>query len=253
MPVCSLHFPGAKNISEEKLIESSKTLIGNDYSHKFVSLFASNTLFSLYREVGQLKAAFAPPLAKPEESANCKAGVDLTIPVDEGLIYKWDKAEWTGITALKAEELNALLGMQTGQPANGNKLDKAAKEIDKAYGRKGYMATNVRSTPEFNDANQTVTYKMDVREGPQFRMGRFTTKGFTDAMDKTLHERWGLKTGDVFDDGYAMEFSQKQMNEITRTLFLERRAQNKPAPNLKFENKLDRTTLTVDITLELTN
>ncbi len=253
MPICTLHFPGAKNISEEKLIESSKSLIGNDYSHKFVSLFSTNSLFPLYREQGQLKAAFAPPIAKPEETANCKAGVELTIPVDEGLIYKWDKAEWAGITALKAEDLNALLGMQAGQPANGVKLDKAAREIQKAYGRKGYMSTSIRSIPEFNDTNQTVSYKMDVREGPQFRMGRFVTKGFTEAMDKSLHDRWALKTGDVFDDGYAMEFSQKQMNEITRTLFLERRAQNKPAPNLKFENKVDRTALTVDITLELAN
>jgi hypothetical protein len=94
---------------------------------------------------------------------------------------------------------------------------------------------------------------MEVREGPQFHMGRFLTKGFPEAMDKSLHDRWGLKTGDVFDQGYALEFSQKQMNEITRTLFLERRAQNKPAPNLKFDNKIDRTNLTVDVTLELAN
>jgi outer membrane protein assembly factor BamA len=253
MPICTLHFPGAKNISEDQLIESSKSLIGNDYSHKFVSLFSNNTLFTLYRERGQLKAAFAPPIPKPEETANCKAGVDLTIPVDEGLIYKWDKAEWLGVTALKAEDLNSLLGMQAGKPANAVKLDKATKEIEKAYGRKGYMATSIRSVPDFNDATETVTFKMDVREGPQFRMGRFTTRGFTEAMDKALHERWALKTGDVFDDGYALEYSQKQMNEITRVLFLERRAQNKPAPNLRFENKIDRKTLTVDITLELTN
>jgi hypothetical protein len=102
-------------------------------------------------------------------------------------------------------------------------------------------------------AAPSVIFKMDVQEGSQFHMGRFTTKGFPEAMDKALRERWALKTGDVFDDGYAMEFGQKQMNEITRTLFLERRAQNKSAPNLRFENKVDRANLTVDITLTLTN
>jgi len=50
-----------------------------------------------------------------------------------------------------------------------------------------------------------------------------------------------------------MEFSQKQMNEILRTMFLERNAQNKPVPNLKWDNKIDRTGLTVDVVLELTN
>ncbi|HEV8368009.1 MAG TPA: POTRA domain-containing protein, partial [Pyrinomonadaceae bacterium] len=212
-----------------------------------------NTLFPLYREVGQLKAAFSPPLAKPEASANCKAGVDLTIPVDEGVIYKWDKAEWAGITALTAAELDALLSMEKGKPANGLKIDKAAKDIQKAYGRKGYLMVGIRSAPTFDDNAQNVSYRMEIREGPQFRMGRFLTKGFPETTDKALHERWALKTGDIFDQGYSIEFSQKQMNELMRAMFLERRAQNKPAPNLKWDNTINRAALTVDVILELTN
>jgi outer membrane protein assembly factor BamA len=253
MPICTLHFPGANNISEAKLIESSKSLIGNDYSNKFVSLFSLNTLVPLYKEVGQLKAAFSPPLAKPEASANCKSGVDLTVPVDEGLIYKWDKAEWSGNTALTGQQLSDLLGMQKGQPANGVKIDKAAREIQKAYGRKGYLMSLVRSTPNFDDSAQTVSYQMVVREGPQFHMGQLITKGFPDAVDKKIHERWGLKPGDIFDDGYSGEFSKNQLSELVRSLFLERRAQNKPAPNLKWDRNINRTDLTVDLVLELTN
>jgi outer membrane protein assembly factor BamA len=253
MPICTLHFPGAKNISEASLIESAKSLIGNDYSNKFVSLFSLNSLFPLYREVGQLKAAFSPPLPKPEATATCKSGVELTIPVDEGLIYKWDKANWTGVTALNAQELNFLLGMQAGQPANGIKLDKATKEIQKAYARKGYVMAGVRGIPSFDDVAQSVSYTMDVHEGPQFRMGRFITKGFSEATDKVLHERWTLKPGDVFDQGYSMDFSQKQINELMRTMSLERRSQNKPAPNLKWDNNINRAALTVDVILELTN
>ena len=78
------------------------------------ALFAASNLLPLYREVGQLKATFSPPLAKPEATANCKSGVELTIPVDEGYIYKWTKAEWTGNQALTAQELDALLGMRAG-------------------------------------------------------------------------------------------------------------------------------------------
>ena len=253
MPICTLHFPGANNISEAKLIESSKSLIGNDYSNKFVSLFSINTLLPLYKEVGQLKAAFSPPLAKPESSANCKSGVELTVPVDEGLIYKWDKAEWSGNTALTAQQLSDFLGMQTGQPANGVKIDKASREIQKAYGRKGYLMSLVRSTPNFDDGAQTVAYRMEIREGPQFHMGQFSTKGFPEAVDKKIHERWNLKPGDIFDDGYSGDFSKNHLTELTRPLFLERREQNKPAPHLKWDRNINRATLTVDLVLELTN
>ena len=116
---------------------------GNEYSRKFVSSFAASNLLTFYREVGQLKAAFAPPLGKPEATANCKSGVDLTIPVDEGSIYKWDRAEWSGNKVLTAEELNALLQMSAGQPANGVKLDNAPQEIKKSYGRKGHLLARV--------------------------------------------------------------------------------------------------------------
>src|SRR6185295_3238615 len=145
-------------ISEDKLRERSKELKASDYSRTFVSLFTANNLIPLYREVGQLKAAFSPPLAKPETSATCKSGVALTIPVDEGYIYKWNKAEWTGNAALTAHELDALLGMQTGQPANGVKLDHASRDIKKAYGRKGFLLVRVVSTPEFDEQAQSVVY-----------------------------------------------------------------------------------------------
>jgi outer membrane protein insertion porin family len=253
MPVCTLHFPGAKNVSEAKLIESSKPLVGNDYSSKFVSLFSVNSLFPIYRELGQLKAAFSPPSAKPEASATCKSGVELTIPVDEGYIYKWNKAEWTGNKTLTSQELDALLGMQSGQPANGLKLDKATREIQKAYGRKGFLFARLRSIPEFDDQNQTVVYRTDIVEGPQFRMGRLITSGFSDAETKQLQTRWELKPGDIFDQEYSLEFSKRQMGEILRDNFLQRRAQGKPAPNLKWGRKIDRNALTVDVTLELTN
>lgn len=253
MPICSFHFPGAKNIEEAKLIEGAKELKGNDYSRKFVSSFAVSNLLTFYREVGQLKATFAPPLAKPEATANCKSGVELTIPVDEGAIYKWDRAEWSGNKELTAEELNALLQMSAGQPANGVKLDLAPRDIKKAYGRKGYLLARVTSKPEFDDTAETVVYKMNVVEGPQFRMGQLITRGFSETETKDLKSRWALKTGEVFDDGYSEEFSKKHFGEVLKNNFFRRQAEGKPAPNLKWGSKANREALTVDVTLELTN
>ena len=253
MPICTLHFPGAKNISEATLIENSKSLIGTDYSNKFANLHSMANLFPLYREVGQWKAAFSPPLAKPEATATCKSGVELTIPVDEGLVYKWNKAEWSGINALTVQELDTVLDMSPGKPANGVKIDKAQKEIPKAYGRKGYLQARMRAIPDFDDNNLTVSLKIDVREGPQFKMGRLVTKGFQDSVGKLVTEKWALKPGAIYDSGYIEQFSKKEMSEILRGMFMERRAQGKPAPKLKWDSTPDRTALTVDVVVELTN
>jgi outer membrane protein insertion porin family len=253
LPICTLNFPGAQNITEAKLRESSQELRNSEYSRKFVSAFAQRNLIPLYREVGQLKAAFSPPLAKPEATATCKSGVELTVPVDEGHIYKWNKAEWTGNTALTTQELDPLLGMQAGQPANGRKLDQASRAIQKAYGRKGFLLVKLKSVPEFDEQAQSVVFKMDVVEGPQFRMGRLTTRGFSESEANQINAKWELKAGEIFDEGYSEEFLKKHLGEILRDNFRQRAAQGKPAPSIKTESKPDRKTLTVDVRIVMTN
>ena len=253
LPICTLNFPGAQNISEAKLRESSKELRNTEYSRNFVRSFAQNNLIQLYREVGQLKAAFSPPLAKPEATANCKSGVELTIPVDEGLIYKWNKAEWTGNTTFPSQELDPLLGMQAGKPANGRKLDQSLHSIEKAYGRKGFLMAKVRSVPEFDEQAQSVIYKMNVIEGPQFRMGRLSTRGFSESEANQIIAKWELKEGEIFDDGYFNDFLKKHLGEILRQTLQQRSAQGKAPPSVKTDYKPDRKSLTVDVTLVMSN
>lgn len=253
LPICTLHFPGSGAVAESKLIEKSASLLRTEYSNKFVSLFATNNLVPVYRELGHLKAAFAPPAAKPESSANCNSGVDLTIPVDEGQVYKWNKAEWSGNQSMNGTELDPILDMKSGQPVNGLKLDKAPAEIQKAYGRKGYITARVRGIPQFDDNSATLVYKVDVVEGPQFRMGELATKGFTEVEAKMLRDRWGLKPGDVFDEGYVSEFSKKHIGTVLRGAFEARRAQNRPPPKLNWRTHLNREKLVVDLSVELTN
>lgn len=253
LPICTLHFPGASNVSEEKLISNARELVGADYSNKFVGLFAVNNLSKIYRELGHLKVAFAPASAKPEASATCKSGVDVTIPVDEGRMYRWQKADWFGNNALTVAELDSLMDMQTGKPANGVKLDKAPADIQKAYGRKGFITARVRATPEFDDSAGTVSYKMELREGPQFRMGTLTTKGFPPGEAKMLTSKWELKTGDIFDESYGMEFSKKHMGTILRGIYQQRSAEGRAAPQTKWNTHVNRETTTVDVSVELVN
>src|ERR1700682_3404768 len=90
IPVCSVHFPGAEAIPETHLIKSSHQLIQSDYSKKDAAAFAKYPLFPLYRRIGRLRATFQEPTAKLEPEA-CTGGVAVTIPVEEGLAYSWDK------------------------------------------------------------------------------------------------------------------------------------------------------------------
>lgn len=251
MPICTIHFPGAKNVSEEKLSATAKELSDADYSSELVRGFAGMKLFALYREVGQLRAKFATPVGKPD--SKCKDGVDVTIPVEEGLIYSWDRTDWSGMNALTGDQLSGILDVKEGDVANGLKFDKGVMAVMKAYGRQGYLDVRVRPTPEFDDSAQKVSYKIEVREGPQYRMGSLLFKGLTERDAKGLRDAWRLRRGEVFDQGYLDEFFKNDSRNTMQRLFEERRAVGKPPPQLDVKLNPNKETLTVDVTLELAN
>jgi outer membrane protein assembly factor BamA len=250
MKICTLHFPGAQDVSEQKLIQTTRSSMDQEYSRQSAKTFPTYGLYPVYRELGHLRATFGAPVAKPEKNGNCE-GVDLTIPVTEGALYLWAKPEWSGNQVLSPQELDDALGMKLGEAANGKKFDKGLIEVKKAYGKSGHIQSRMNPTPEFDDAASKVTFKIAVNEGPQYHMGTVEFKGFTTDDAATLGKRWGLKNGEVYDQSYINRFFRDQAREITTRIANEREAQGKPKPNIDTHEQPNRQTLIVNLVIEL--
>jgi outer membrane protein insertion porin family len=248
IPICALHFPGAKNISEEKLVKSSRQLTDADYSLRNSIAYSNFILFPLYRESGNLLAKFDKPNAKFNAPGTCK-GVDLTIPVDEGPTFLWDKAEWSGNEAVSAKDLDEVLAMKSGELANGLKFDKRLDEVGRFYGNTGHLAVTLKPQPVFDNAASRVAYKISVKEGPQYRMGKLNVIGLSAADAKALEQKWKLKTGDIFDSSYTDKFfasdGRAEIQRITGATL----AAGKPLPQIRSEIKADHQALTADVTI----
>jgi outer membrane protein insertion porin family len=253
IPICKLHFPGAKNIPEEKLLRSSRQLIEADYSQKAALAFTYFSLLPIYREAGQLRASFAEPIPKLADGPDCKGGVELNIPVEEGPVFLWNKAEWTGNESLTPQELDGALDMKNGELANGVKIDKGLHEVRRKYSHTGRLDVSFGMQPEFDDKASQVTFKIAVKEGPQYRMGKLTIKGLTDADAKSLQESWKLKSGDVFDGAYFERFLKSDAREEIQRIFSERQAARKSPLGTTQEVTPNRQTLTADVTIEFKN
>jgi outer membrane protein insertion porin family len=209
LPICSLHFAGASAVSESELLKSSKELMGGDYRRVFVLSYASVNLIPIYRERGHLRASFGTPQAKPQANGDCRNGVAVTVPVEEGLSYNWDHVEWANNSAFNAQELSTLLGMKPGELANGLKIDRGLAALQTAYGHKGYLGLRLKPTPDFADATQRVAYRIDLTEGPQYHMGELTISGLPESIARQLRSSWKLKPGDIYDASYLDEFMKK--------------------------------------------
>jgi len=250
MKICTLHFPGAQSVSEQKLIEATRSSMDPDYSRQSAKIFPKYGLYPIYREVGHLRASFGAPVAKTASNAGCE-GVDLTIPVTEGPLYLWAKAEWSANQVLSPKELDDALGMKPGEAANGKKFDKGLMEVQKAYGKHGHIQAHMKPTPEFDDAASKVIFKIVVDEGPQYRMGGVEFKGFSSDDAAMLNKKWALKNGEVYDQTYAGRFLRSDAVEIMSRIAKERQSQGKPLPKLGAQERPNRQTLIVNLMIEL--
>jgi outer membrane protein assembly factor BamA len=249
--ICTLHFPGADRVPEQKLIETMKSSTDPNYSRQAVAAFPKYGLFPLYRELGHWKATFGTPVAKPDHSSGCEGGVDLTIPVSEGAAYSWARPEWSGNRVLEADELDAALGMKVGDVANGKKFDRGVHEVERAYGKHGHIQARLNSTPEFDDAAQRVMFKIAVNEGPLFRMGTVEFRGVSEPQANGLKERWKLKSGQIFDQSYVNRFFIEDAASFLAPIYEERGLTRKGSAPVDVRYDINRQAQMVNLVIEI--
>ena len=81
-------------------------------------------------------------------------------------------------------------------------------------------------------------------------MGTVQFKGFSADDAFILNKRWGLKSGDVYDQSYGGRFLRVDAHEILSRIAKERQSQGKPFPNLGIQENPNRQTSIVNLTIE---
>ena len=218
--VCALHVTGAAAIPEGELLEAASGLMRRDYSRLYVMEIANVALRNMYRQKGFWAAEFRDPIATLGSAPPACAGVTVTLPVDEGVAYTWARAEWSGASVLTAADLDRLLGMKAGEPADLTKIETGLRQVRGSYRQRGYMRQRSTMTPKPDAATRRLTLGVTIEEGPQFRMGELVITGMTDPEAEALRKKWRLKTGDIYDDAYAQQF-RSENGTPTRRLTLE--------------------------------
>jgi outer membrane protein assembly factor BamA len=186
------------------------SLVGRDYSRHFVAGYAVATLVPLYRHYGYWRAAFREPVPVLGGAQGCQ-GLTVTLTADESSPFSWDRAEWNKATLMSAAELDAILGMKSGNVADGSKIRTGLEAVHMAYGRRGYVLEKDTSTPVLDDATRHAMFQIAIDEGPQFHMGTITIEGVPARDSEVVTGRWRLKAGDIYDAEYLSEFRRKEL------------------------------------------
>jgi outer membrane protein assembly factor BamA len=238
--VCSATVDGASPRWTREFGDLLRALVGGDYSRVYLTQLSNGTMLNMYRQQGHWRATFGPPSARLDNAAGCE-GVAVKIPVDEGISYVWNQAEWIGNARLTPADLDKLLAMKRGDVASSATIDAGLRQVRAGYGKQGHvLAAAGYDSPVLDDDTRRATFQIRIVEGPQFRAGAIEFVGLPPVDASSLQARWRLRSGDIYDASYPDQFM------YTEIVPYRRRTAPSAAPAV-LQTHVDAQKLTVDV------
>ena len=188
---------------------------------------------SLYREEGYIAARVGQPEIKTLETSDDGKSrtVQLRIPVTEGRRYRVGQFAFEGNTVVKAEALQPIFKLQTGDYYSEKKVRKGLEKARELYGTGGYFeftgfpdlkpldmvdpSNPDQFLPEGAEPNgpPVVNVTMRMQEGEQYFINRIAFKGNSTTRDNVIRRELNLVEGGVFNTE-SLKNSVRRLNQL---------------------------------------
>jgi len=239
----NVEYPGAGGSRQTELATAAKKLQGAEYTRTVLAKYAKYDIRPIYLKQGFLKVEFGSSQAHVVSETPDQTVVDTQLPVEEGKQYALTKIDWAGNTIFPTPKLVPLVHAEIGKPANQVQLEEDLKGIRDLYGRRGYVKADPRLHAQMEDAESTVVYTIEVKEGNQYRMGEVELEGLDDKTKARVHEDWKIKQGDVYDASYSSRFLRDCREDLPKEVRW----------SMKVEEAINDDDKTVDVTLRFSS
>jgi outer membrane protein assembly factor BamA len=190
--------------NSEKLKDRISDIQGHPYSRFAIDLFENEQILPLYQATGHFEVKLGTPQPHVDGAPGEAGGetVDLLIPISPGQIYTWNGATWQGNIALLTGTLDRLVGLKTGEVADGARIEDTWQKVILEYGKRGYLDATVFPQPSVDESTHRVSYRATITEGAQYHMGELVITGLSVEAERLLLREWQIPHGQIFDNAY---------------------------------------------------
>ncbi|MGR6834884.1 outer membrane protein assembly factor BamA [Aliivibrio wodanis] len=115
-----------------------------------------------------------------------KKGVYIALTVEEGAPYTVSGVKFQGELIGKEDEFKKLVTFEDGDIYNGSAVTRLEENVKRILGEAGYAYPQVRTMPEFDDENQTVSLVINVEAGNRIYVRDIKFVGNTSTKDEVL-------------------------------------------------------------------
>lgn len=217
LPIAEIGFSGNRIFSTPELVARMRDCLadyednGPGYGRDILER-CQQRLTSFVWSRGYLQAKLGEP-----KNQVAQQGLVITIPVEEGILYRLGEVKIEGSNVASPEQLRSRLPLAKGDIANGEMFGKwAYEDLKKLYGNLGYIEFTAELNPEFkkatDDSNEgLLNLKFTIDEGKQFRLHSIKFVG-SKLPEKEMRKLFQMKDGDVYSQ-QLFEAGIKKLNE----------------------------------------
>ena len=211
-------FQGNRNATDEELRSVMATQEGNWLS--FLTSAGTYKEDAFERDVLLLTAFYydkgyvTVKIGKPTvEMSPDKRFLYISIPVEEGEIYKLGKLDFQGELLVPKEDMLAGLKVKSGDQFNRSKLGQDIQNINNFYKNRGYANVNVTPLTQIDADKRIVDLTFDLQQGKKVFFERINIRGNTKTRDKVIRRELKIVEGELYSEA-LVEFSKNRVQAL---------------------------------------
>jgi outer membrane protein insertion porin family len=184
----------------------SGVAIGVGYTEPRMRMLLEASVRPLYEARGMIRVTFPKVETAPAKDVD---GVEVTVRVEQGPVYKLGRVSFTGSDDLTPKELTKLAPLKPDKPVNFDEVRAGQDKIAQSLRRDGYMLGKTEVQRTVNDSTKVVDLKFELIPGPQFTFHELTIVGLDIESEPVIRKLWGLRTGRPFNVDYPNHFLER--------------------------------------------
>jgi outer membrane protein insertion porin family len=216
--VRKIQFTGNKHATDAQLRSVMATQEGNWLSfltsagtYREDAFERDNVLLmAYYYDHGYVTVKIGKPTV---EMSGDKRFLYITIPIEEGEIYKIGKLDFKGELLLSREDMIRSLRVKEGEIFNRNKLQSDILAINDFYKNRGYANVNVSPLTAVDADKRTVDLTFDLQQGKKVYIERINIRGNTKTRDKVIRRELKLIEGELFSQ-VLLDYSKNRAQAL---------------------------------------
>jgi outer membrane protein assembly factor BamA len=209
-PICKIAITGDDNEIAPVLESAAMKLMNTPFSRSKINDFGEVNFLKIFRNRGNWNFRIDSIESEKMSTPECPNGVFAKLYFKSGDVFTWSNVVWSGNNSIPSAELDYAFGLKTGDIASQEKIEAGFVNIRNAFFKFGFLDYYSRLQSHTDDINRKISYRANITESRQYRMGRFMMLPPTLNLPfGKLSSEWKIKEGVVFDGAYFEEFKEK--------------------------------------------